>query len=144
MEKNFNYKDIPKVYTHCFNAECKRSAECLRFLVANHADRETPHFSVMNPAYVAGQEECAYFHEARKARLALGITRLFDNLPHAKAKKIKSVMYSHFGRSRYYRILNKHRLIKPEEQEYIRKVFLMEGVDEEVEFDSYVEQYEWL
>jgi hypothetical protein len=34
-------------------------------------------------------------------------------------------------------------LITPEQQDFIRKVFLEEGIEEEPVFDEYVEQYDW-
>ena len=143
MNDDFNYKQVPRNYTHCLNAQCPRSADCLHFLVTRHVDKETRYFSVVNPAYVAEQKECPYFQPDRLIRFAIGITHLFDNLPHTKAVKIKKTMYSYFGRNAYYRTLHKQRLIKPEEQDFIRQTFVKEGVAEQPAFDEYIDQYVW-
>lgn len=144
MEQNFDYGQVPRHYLHCQNAPCPLSADCLRFRAGLHIDKETPHFSIVNPAYVAGLEgECPYFRRDRLIRFAAGITHLYDTLPHAKALKIKQTIGSHFERNAYYRIRNKQRLIKPGEQAFIRQVFKDEGIEEEPVFDQYIERYDW-
>ncbi|MDH6306389.1 hypothetical protein M2459_000376 [Parabacteroides sp. PF5-5] len=143
MKENFNYKDVPWDYLHCLNAQCPRSADCLRFQVTLHTDQDRSSFSIVNPAYVAAREECPFFHLDRLTHFALGMRRLFDKVPHAKALKIRNILYHHFERSMYYRIRNKVRLITPKEQAFIRQVFLNEGIQEEPVFDEYVDQYDW-
>ena len=143
MKENFDYTEVPKNYLHCQNAQCPRTADCLHFLVACHINNETPYFSVVNPAYVVEQRECPFFRPDHLVRFALGITYLFDNLSHAKAVKIKQLLYNHFPQSTFYRIRNKQRLIKPEEQDFIRQVFIKESIEEEPVFDKYVDRYDW-
>ena len=144
MKEDFNYDDVPNGYLHCLNAECSRSADCLRYMLACHVRRQTPSFSIVNPAFVAEQEECPYFRPDQFTRFALGITHLFDNLSHPKAVKIRGVLRSHFGRSMFYRISDKQRLIKPEEQDFIRQAFIAEGIAEQPVFDQYIDRYSWL
>lgn len=143
MENNFNYGQVPKNYLHCQNTQCQHSASCLRFLVALRIDSSVSSFSIVNPAYVAGRTECPYFKPDQLIRFASGITYLFDNLPHAKAIKVKKIIYSHFGKNTYYRFRNQERLIKPEEQDFIHEVFVKEGIEEEPLFDKYVDKHDW-
>ena len=143
MEKYFNYKDVPKNYLHCLNAQCPHAADCLRFQAALHAGPDTSSFLAVNPAYVADNEECPYFRPDCMVRFALGITHLFDNLPHAKAIQIKKMLYNQFKRNMFYRILNKERLIRPEEQDFIRDVFFKEEIEDEPVFDEYIDRYDW-
>lgn len=142
MKENFNYQNVPDTFLHCLHAQCPRSSDCLRFLVAAHVDQDKTHFSIVNPGYVAVREECRFFHPARLNRFALGMTHLFDNLPYAKARKIRTMLYNYFDRSIFYRIRNKKRLISPEEQDFIQQVFRGEGIEEEPVFDEYIEQYD--
>ncbi|MDL2256353.1 DUF6078 family protein [Parabacteroides sp. OttesenSCG-928-G06] len=143
MKEDFNYKEIPGGYLHCLNAECSRSVDCLRYQVTLHVDQETPAFSVLNSGYVAARGECPFFQPDSLTRFALGMKHLFDNVPYAKALKIRNALYHYFERSMYYRIRNKTRLITPNEQAYIRQVFRKEGVQEEPVFDEYIEKYDW-
>ncbi|NDV58237.1 DUF6078 family protein [Bacteroides sp. 519] len=144
MKKDFNYKDVPQTYPHCLHAQCPQAQKCLRFYVAQHADEETQTFPLINPNYLNGKEEsCPYFQLNVLTRFASGITHLFDDLPHAKAVKIKQIIYNYFKRNMYYRILNKERLIKLDEEAFIRGVFKKEGIDTEPVFDEYVYKYDW-
>ena len=144
MNKDFDYKEVPSTYLHCLQEQCPRSAECLRFQVTLHIDPDIPHFLVINPGYIAGKEEkCLYFRPDCKICFAVGITHIFDNIPHTKAVRLKNILYSHFGRSMYYRIRNKERFMKPDEQVFIRETFKKEGIQEEPVFDKYIYQYNW-
>lgn len=78
-----------------------------------------------------------------KKRFALGITHLLDNVPHKEALNIKRELMAALKRTTYYRCCRKERLLKPQEQEYIRQLFLEKGIKEEPVYDEYVEQYEW-
>ena len=143
MKTNFDYKEVPKGYLHCQNAQCPRAEECLRFLVTRYIDSKTEYFLIINPAYIAEQKECPFFKPDSLTRFALGMTHLFDNLPHAKATKIRGTIRGYFGRTCFYRVGRKERLIKPEEQDFIRQTFINEGITEPPEFDKYIEQYAW-
>lgn len=47
------------------------------------------------------------------------------------------------GRSMYYRIRNKERLLHPEEQKQIAAIFIKHGIKYEPTFDIYIEKYDW-
>ena len=143
MEKHFNYKDVPTNYLHCLNASCTRSVDCLRYQVALRVDADTSSYHLINPKYITARKDCQYFRSDCMIRFALGMKHLFDNLPHAKAIRIRSILLSHFERNMYYRFLNKKRLIRQEDQAFIRDVFRSEGIEEEPVFDEYIEQYDW-
>ena len=143
MQEDFDYKDVPKGFLHCLDTKCTHSATCLHFLAAQHAEQNISSFLVVNPVYVANRDECQFFQTVCLARFALGITHLFNNLQHAKAVKIKAILYNYFGRNTFYRIRSKQRLIKPEEQDFIRKVFIEEEIADEPIFDEYVDRYNW-
>lgn len=144
MEKDFDYNTVPKTYLHCLNAHCPHTAKCLRYQVSQHITPETVSISVLNPTHVAGKEQkCAYFQPDRLSHFTLGITHLLDKLPHTEALRFKEEIYNYFHRNMYYRVYNKERLIRPKEQEFIRQLFLRNGIKEEPVFDEYVDQYDW-
>lgn len=143
MRADFDYKEVPQDYIHCLNGQCPQSSDCLRFKIAAVASKEVPYFSTMNPVYVDEQKECPYFHPDLLIRYASGITRLYDDLTHIKYVKIKKAIHNYLGHSRYYRIYNKLLFIKPEEQDFIRELFIKENVGAEPLFDEYVERYDF-
>lgn len=144
MKENFNYTQVPYDYLHCLQAQCSRSTDCLRYQVTRHAGPKVISFSVVNPVYIAGQEEqCPYFREDHQVRFALGITHLYDNLTYAKAVKIRRILRDHLHRTTYYRIFRKERYITPGEQSFIHDVFRKEGIIEDPVYDECEYGYDW-
>lgn len=143
MKERFDYKEVPEYYLHCLHAQCPRSSDCLRYKAAVLAGKEVAYFKTVNPVWADEQEECRYFHPARLTRYASGITRLYNDLPHTKYLKIKKIVHNYFGHTHYYRIYNKLRFIKPEDQTFIRELFMKEGIETEPLFDEYVEKYDF-
>lgn len=47
------------------------------------------------------------------------------------------------GKSMYYRIRNKQRRLHPLEQKQIADVFLEHGIKTKINFDEYIEDYDW-
>lgn len=140
MKENFNYQDVPKGYVHCLNAQCQHASECLRAKAGLFADEKVHYFRTINPVYVSNQEECRYFHPDLLIRYASGVTNLFVNLPYKKALKLKKIVHNYFGHSVYYRVYNQTRLISPEEQAFIREVFIKEGIETEPVYNEYIEK----
>ncbi len=143
MNEKFDYKEVPDGYLHCLNAQCVKSSDCLRFKAGTHVSNEVKYFLIINAANANEQKECSYFQPDRLVRCALGITHLYDNLPHTKYTKIKKAIHDHFGHSHYYRIYNKKYFIKPEDQVFIRELFVKEGIESEPLFDEYIERYDF-
>lgn len=143
MNNDLDYKQIPQGYLHCLSADCTRSADCLRFKVGMAAGESVSYFKIVNPAYAKKQEDCHFFQPDQKVRLAYGITHLYDNLTKRNAEKLWKLIHNYIGNAVYYRIRNKERAIRPEEEAFIRKAFLEAGITEEPQFDEYKEQYDF-
>ncbi len=144
MKPDFDYSTVPYGYVHCLNRQCQHATNCLRHQVALRASPDCTTFIVVNPSHVAPNgEECSYFAPDRLQQFALGITHLLDNVSYSNAVIIKKQMIDFFEKATYYRCWRRERLIKPDEQAYIRKLFLDKGITENPLFDEYVEQYEW-
>lgn len=144
MKADFDYTAVPHAFIHCLHAQCPRAAECLRYQVVLHVPAEHHSISIVNPSYTPAKgKECTYFLPDRMQRFALGIQHLFDKLPHDDAIIIKRQMIAHFTRSTYYRYWRKERALTPDDQEYIRKLYLRRGITDEPAYDEYREQYVW-
>ncbi len=144
MEKNFDYSQVPHTFMHCIHTPCVQKNDCVRYQLMQHVTAERVSLLIVNPAHLSDvRENCPHFFADQTAQFALGITHLLDNIPHKKAMQIRSELYSSFGKNTYYRIRKKERLIRPDEQNYIRQLFVRKGISEEPVFDKYVEQYEW-
>ena len=113
MNKDFDYNLLPYKFAHCMNGQCKQADKCLRSRAAQHIPIERKTVTFVNPAHTND------------------------------AIAIKRQMLTYFGRTHFYRLWRKERLFSPEQQEYVRQLFLERGLQEAPVFDEYVEQYEW-
>ncbi len=144
MKQDFDYRNVPFGFLHCLNQACPRAEECVRHQLVKLIPAERVSISALNPALASENGKgCPYFLEDKLVRYAAGTKRLLDNVPQKDAIYIKDRMLAHFGRNNFYRFRNKQRLISPEEQEYIRKLFRSRGINEEPTYEEYIEQYEW-
>ena len=66
MSPDFNYSEVPNIFLHCLNKQCKHSAKCMRYLVTAYVPDNYPVISTVNPNYFSSHKEsCPY----RKERL---------------------------------------------------------------------------
>ena len=123
MNKDFDYNLLPYKFAHCMNGQCKQADKCLRSRAAQHIPIERKTVTFVNPAHTnPANEDCPYFKADQLQQFALGMTHLLAYI---------------------YRLWRKERLFSPEQQEYVRQLFLERGLQEAPVFDEYVEQYEW-
>lgn len=142
MEPELKFKSLPYGFAYCLDGECKHAEKCLRFLASKQITTEQKFFSIINPACTMPQtDSCPFFKKGQIVRYALGISRLFDGLPHNKALAVKRAVYAKFSKGTLYRIQKKVRLITPEEQNSIRKVFIQHEIGSEPLFDEYIDRY---
>lgn len=143
MSPDFDYSLFPYTFAHCLNGECLRADKCLRRQVALRMPKERGFVTVLNPKHVEPSgEDCTCFVPDQPQQYARGITHLLDRVPHNDAIIIKQQMINHFGQTNYYRFKRKERLVKPNEQAYIKRLFHNRGVTTEPVFDEYVEYYD--
>ena len=97
---------------------------------------------MVNPAMIKGAKPCPFFDPNSKERFAWGISRIYDNVRVADLSDIRQNLIYTFGRTAYYRIKRKERVLTESEQKEIRDIFTDMGYDgSAIEFDSYEEQY---
>lgn len=144
MEEKINYDDVPKTFLFCNHMQCPRRNKCLRYQVMLCIPQKVVSYTTVNPVHVAGNEKnCHYFKPYITSHFASGMDHLLDKVPHVTAVAIRKEMYSLMGRSMYYRIRNKERLLHPCEQEQIAAIFLKHGIKAKPEFDQYIDKYDW-
>lgn len=144
MNEKINYNDIPKTFLYCSHKQCPRHNKCLRYQAMLCIPQDIPSYATVNPCHIAGNENnCNYFKPCETSRFALGMDHLLDNIPYSMAVTIRKELYSLMGRSMYYRIRNKERLLHPVEQEQIAEIFLKHGITSKLEFDKYIDKYDW-
>lgn len=137
-------KPVPTYYARCYKEECPKADNCLRHLAMLRTTADTPFINIVNPASTAmDSTSCPYFQSAVKLHYAWGISHLLDKVPFKDGKNIRSQLVGHFGKSQYYRFHRRERPLTPDDQNYIRQVFLQKGITEPPVFDCYFDDYDW-
>jgi hypothetical protein len=77
-------------------------------------------------------------------QFAQGMMHIFNaDMPRRVEPYVRSHFIASHCKTYYYEYRNGERLISPAIQEEIRDLFREAGWNQEVHFDSYVEDYEW-
>ena len=92
---------------------------------------------------IGNENNCRFFNPYCTSRFACGIDHILDNIPYSTAITIRKELYSLMGRSMFYRIRNKERMLHPDEQKQITAVFLKHGIENKPEFDKYIDLFDW-
>ncbi len=143
---------MPPDYVLCptTDAACPRAATCLRALAwralaAGAATSEWFYIRCLNPSYAANPPaRCEHYRDSTPVHYARGMTRIFDDVPVRVEKTVRRRVMSCFSCRNYYFLSRKgERLIRPEEQEAIARVFRSCVPGLEPTYDGYVDDIYW-
>ena len=144
MNDDLNYSQIPKKYALCINAQCPKSATCLRYIAVQYMPPTEKLWSILSPIYINSlQNDCPYYSRNRKVRFARGLLGILKKLNIEQLSIFSNQIIETSSRRTYYRIRCGERPISPEEQQSLLNVLRQCGVTETLEFDSYYEDYQW-
>lgn len=143
MIEKLDYAVVPKGFAHCFNENCKNAGQCLRHQIIRFIPDTMWTLSIVNPALTDPDGECTAFMSDTPVQYAVGMDHLLDRLTYQDAKDIKQRLLAAYGKNKFYQFKRKERTFTPEDQNYIRQVFLSYGVEEEPAFDSWQTGYRW-
>ena len=91
---------------------------------------------------VMNKKECPHFSPIQVVRAAVGFSRIFAEVKEKHHAAMRREMAGYLGGGgTFYRYRNGERLLMPEQQEWIKKMFLRYGYTEEVVFDDYKDVY---
>ena len=132
-------------YTVCFATQCPLKDRCLRWKVGQQMPDTKSSYHCVNPHYQGvATEHCPLFRQSEKVQFAQGMMHIFNaDMPRRVEPYVRSNLIASHCKTYYYEYRNGERLISPAIQEEIRDLFREAGWNQEVHFDSYVEDYEW-
>lgn len=132
-------------YTVCFNEQCPLHEQCLRWQVGQQMPRDEKECQCVNPHFEGvATEQCPMFRSDEKVRWAKGMTNIFtDDMPKKVEKAVRQALETRYNRTYFFEYRNGTRLIPPAMQEEIRNLFRQNGWTEEVQFDDFVDAYQW-
>ena len=73
--------------------------------------------------------------------MAWGIKHLLDKVPYEAADEMRRQLIAHFGKNTYYRFYRLERPLRPEDQEFVCRLFQRKGIAEAPRFERYSEEY---
>ena len=132
-------------YTVCFAAQCPLKDRCLRWKVGQQMPDTKSSYHCVNPNYQdVATDHCPLYRQSEKVQFAQGMMHIFNaDMPRRVEPYVRSNLIASHCKTYYYEYRNGERLISPAIQEEIRDLFREAGWNQEVHFDSYVEDYEW-
>lgn len=146
-------QDVPHGYEYCFAGQekCPKATTCLRAIAAKllseSEDGQPQSIHAVNPCYVgrlSDMSSCARYRSNELLHYAKGMSRLFDEIPLKQVSIVRLRVMECFSCERYYYHCRKgERLITPEEQQRIVRVFKAAGIEAKPKFDSYEYRLAW-
>ena len=136
------FTEHAKNYLLCYNNQCEKHEQCLRWILKDYVPKEQASVTAVNPLYT-DKSGCSLFQSSEKRKMAVGMTKFYDEMPRKKGQSIRDTLEGHFGHTMYYLYRNGERPITPDMQEYIKKVCIRNGWNEEAVYDGFTEEYEW-
>ena len=145
VEKELLIEKAHEGYTVCYVGDCPLRQQCLRWLVGQHVPNSASTYRCVNPHFEAvATNECPMYRSDQKVRFAKGMTNIFtSDMPRRVESAVRYGVIGLTNRTYYFEYRNGSRLIPPALQENIRNLFRENGWKEEVQFDGYVEDYDW-
>ena len=144
-EQDIFKKEAINGYTVCFADQCPLKEHCLHWLVGQQMPADKCFYYCVNPrSQDVGTDRCPHFRQSKKVTFAKGMLHIFnDDMPKKVESHVRQRLIANHCRTYYYEFRNGERLISPAVQEEIRQYFREAGWNEEIQFDGYVEDYEW-
>ena len=132
-------------YTVCYVDNCPLRTQCLRWQVGQHVPNTKSTYCCVNPHFEGvATDNCQMYRSDQKVRFAKGMLHTFTgDMPKRIEPAVRYGIISLTNRTYYFEYRNGSRLIPPALQEAIRNLFRENGWTEDVQFDSYVEDYDW-
>ena len=132
-------------YTLCFAEHCPKRQQCLHWRVGQHLTGKWGDYRCINQQYKdVATDRCPFFRNKEKVRFAKGMTGIFtDDMPQRVEKFVRRTLIARENRSYFFEYRNGKRLIPPAKQQEIIGLFRQAGWNGEVNFDGFIEDYEW-
>ena len=143
MAKKFSFRDVPTGYQLCFNGQCPRRDDCIRFLAGQHV----PATMMSGPAVypnALSEDICPYFKQTRVIHGAWGFRNLYKDIPYKDAQSLKARVTNYLGGPvEAFKYQHGDEVLTPEQQQAIKELFVEMGYTEELVFDGFTFVYDF-
>ena len=144
MEKELDFRRLPASYKRCFLTTCPRRADCLRAKVTDNVAQGELWGPAVYPAALGADGRCRFFRTGQPQVMAWGFGKLYYDTRHRDEVALRAAIKGYLGsEAAYYRVNRGAKLLTPEQQEYILGLFRKLGYSKGLEFEHYVETYDF-
>lgn len=138
----FDDGKVPASWSYCFNSQCPKSNECVRFMSTQYLDKGRDAGYAIYPNACQGKE-CRHFMQLRVIKSAWGFDKLFKDVRVCDAPTLRAKMKAYLGsKGQYYRYKLGQLRLTPEQQGWIKSLFGQYGYVD-VEFDNFKEEIDF-
>lgn len=133
----FNFDEVPPSWRFCFCSGCPKHEECLRYQLGLHVPESMTWGSAVFPtAYKNG--DCRHFKQIRVIHAAYGFAPLYSEVKQKDYTPLRNQVKAYLGgHGTYYRYNRGERLLTPEQQEWILRLFARHGYTDGLQFEHY-------
>ena len=143
MAKLFSFHEVPAGYRLCFNGQCPKRDDCIRFLAGLHV----PATMMSGPAVYPNaltDDICPYFKQTRIIHGAWGFRNLYKGVEKADAQTLKAKVINYLGGPvACYGYMHGDKLLTPEQQDHIQGFFNELGYAQTIIFEGYSNMYDF-
>ena len=140
-----NIKEVPTWWPVCSNRDCELRESCLRqHVYEKMATQNVSKWICLMPAAWEGKE-CTHYVNSEPLHIARGFNQLTARLHNREHRyQIRMAMTQYLGsKGTYYRYKDGERTLSPEQQQWIRNLFIKFGYTDNLEFDEYEEGFQF-
>ena len=141
MDKDFDFRQVPRSWALCYVSECPRKQECMRYQACLQAP-PVKYFGKCVMPNALLQESCPMFRPIQKVRVALGFHHIFDQVQAKDITQMRAELKDFLGsRTTFFRYQSGEKPLTPRQQEWICQLFRRHGYSDEIAFDSMKDIY---
>lgn len=139
----FHFDDVPLSWAHCFCNGCPKHEGCMRYQTGMRIPDSLQAGAAIYPtAYSSGS--CKYYKAIRVIHSAYGFRQLFRNVKQVDYTPLRQEMKQFLGsHGAYYRYNRGERLLTPEQQQWILRLFDRYGYKTGLAFDHYRDVFDF-
>ena len=137
MKTTIDFSEMPVGYLVCFNGNCPKCQDCLRFLSGQGLPDSATQGIAVYPA-AARLSACPHFRPCRQENKAWGFKRLLADVKARDIAEIRDRMKRYLGgNGTYYDYHHGRRLLSQRQQQRILKLMASYGYADNLQFDGY-------
>ena len=140
----FDFNLVPDWWAVCQNAGCPQAESCLRRVAAQSMPSSVTVWPCVMPGALK-DGDCAFFAKNEKVRIARGFKNMFARVTSRDdIYTMRRELTDYLGsKGTYYRYKEGERVLSPEQQQWILRLFAQHGYTDGLEFDEYTDGYDF-